>query len=290
MSKHLLVLCACALGGIQAFAQTSSTTISNSTISNTSVASPQVTVNSTKPKFKIGYLGILRGPGLNSTDFSQADSNGASAEEFENRFRFLFAPHGDFDLGLEARVTAAAAQTGMQFLNGDYRLVANLKHLYKSGPFDLTLTPRIKLPTSSISQDRKLIFGGELIANMDIALNNSSWSFNTGTTFQENFFQASAAAGNVTTVIQPWFGVDYQFRDGIGAFVAMYPELISQAGTGIGLFNDSNEINVGANWEFLKGWTASPYISIETVGMDASTLSNSAKNMQFNLYLSGALL
>jgi hypothetical protein len=287
MSKHILVLCACALGGIQAFAQ-STTTIGGT---GTSIAVDQSSANLNKPKFKIGYLGILRGPGLNSKNFSQADSNSSSAEELENRFRFMLAPSESFDFGMEARITAAASQEeGMNVSNGDYRFLANFRHIVKTNSLDLTLTPRLKLPTSGVSQERQLLVGAEMIANLDIALKDSRFSFNTGTTLQQNFFKASGPSQNVTTVVQPWFEVDYQINDGIGAFASVYPELLSQAKMGAGFVNDSDEIDVGANWEFLKGWTATPYISVEPVGMDASSVSNAAKNMQFNLYVSGALL
>ncbi|MBU6154640.1 MAG: hypothetical protein KGP28_10095 [Bdellovibrionales bacterium] len=287
MSKHILVLCACALGGIQAFAQ-STTTIGNT---GTSVAVDSTTADSNKPKFKIGYLGILRGPGLNSKNFSQADSNSSSAEELENRFRFLLAPGESFDFGIEARITAAASQEeGMNVSNGDYRFLANFRHVVKTSSLDLTLTPRLKLPTSSAAQENRLLLGAEVIANLDIALTDSRFSFNTGTTLQQNFFDASGPSQNVTTVVQPWFEVDYQINDGLGAFASVYPELLSQAKMGAGFVNDSDEIDVGANWEFLKGWTATPYISVEPVGMDASSVGNAAKNMQFNLYVSGALL
>jgi hypothetical protein len=286
MSKHILMLCACALGGIQAFAQS---TIPLSA-TGTSIAVDQSAANANKPKFKINYLGILRGPGLNSKNFSQADSNSSEAEELENRFRFLLAPSESFDFGMEARVTAAASQEGMDVTNGDYRFLANFRHLVKTNNLDLTLTPRLKLPTSGISQERQLLLGAELIANLDIAMNNSRFSFNTGTTLQQNFFKPSGPSQNVTTVVQPWFEVDYQINDGLGAFASVYPELLSQAKMGAGFVNDSDEVDVGANWEFLKGWTATPYISIEPVGMDASSMSNAAKNMQFNLYVSGALL
>jgi hypothetical protein len=286
MSKHILMLCAFALGGIQAFAQ-STTTLSGT---GTSIAVDQSTANANKPKFKIGYLGILRGPGLNSKNFSQADSNSSSAEELENRFRFLLAPSESFDFGMEARITAAASQEGMTVNNGDYRLLANFRHIVKTNSLDLTLTPRLKLPTSGISQERELLLGAEMIANLDIALKNSRFSFNTGTTLQQNFFKSSGPSQNVTTVLQPWFEVDYQINDSLGGFASVYPELLSQAKMGAGFVNDSDEIDVGANWEFLKGWTATPYLSIEPVGMDASSVSNAAKNMQFNLYVSGALL
>ncbi len=286
MSKHILVLCACALGGIQAFAQS---TIPLSA-SSTGISVDQTTANSNESRFKINYLGILRGPGLNSKNFCQADSNSSEAEELENRFRFLLAPSESIDFGMEARVTAAASREGMDVTNGDYRLLANFRHLVKTNTLDLTLTPRLKLPTSSISRERELLMGAELIANLDIALQDSRFSFNTGTTLQQNFFKASGPSQNVTSVVQPWFEVDYQIKDGLGAFASVYPELLSQAKMGAGLVNDSDEIDVGANWEFLKGWTATPYISIEPVGMDASTMSNAARNMQFNLYLSGALL
>jgi hypothetical protein len=286
MGKHILVLCACALGGIQAFAQGTTATTSN--VTNT--ANAEIQAASQKPKFKIGYLGILRGPGLNSNNFSQADSNGSSAEELENRFRFLLGPNENIDFGMEARLTAAASQEGMTVANGDYRLLANLKHLVKKGPVDLTLTPRLRLPTSSVSRERNLLLGAELITNIDLSVKNSNFSFNTGTTLQQNFFKSADSNGNATSVIQPWFEVDYQFRDGLGAFASVYPELVSQTGPTGSLLNDSNEIDLGANWEFFKGWTATPYISVEPVGMDASSVSSAARNMQFNLYLSGTFL
>ncbi len=164
--------------------------------------------------------------------------------------------------------------------NGDYRFLANFRHVVKTSSLDLTLTPRLKLPT----------LGAEVIANLDIALTDSRFSFNTGTTLQQNFFDASGPSQKVTTVVQPWFEVDYQINDGLGTFASVYPELLSQAKMGAGFVNDSDEIDAGANWGFLKGWTATPYISVEPVGMDASSVSNAAKNMQFNLYVSGALL
>jgi len=281
MKKHLYLLCLGIILGQSAMAQSAT---------GTSITADQTASSLTQPKFRIGYLGIFKGPGLNSKNFSQADSNNSSAEELENRFKFLLAPSERFDFGMEARVSASASQNGMQVNNGDYRLLANLRHVVKSGIVDLTLTPRIKLPTSSASQERKLLAGAELIANVDIAPKDSRLSFNTGTTFQQNFFQASGSPKNTTTVIQPWFETDYQLTDKIGAFTSIYPELLSQAKMGTGLVNDSDEINVGANWEFFKGWTATPYISIEPVGMDASSVSSAAKNMQFNLYVSGALL
>ncbi len=298
-TKNSLLVLLLALSN-NALAQTSSTTMATApaasssataTSVNSSVANAgAIVADPNKPQLKIKYLGIFKGPGLNSESLYQAASNGSGPDEFEHRFKFILHTSDKFDFGLETRVRTILGSDGLSILNGDYRALANFKHLYKSSFLDLSFSPRLKLPTSNAARNNQLIFAPEFITNLDISTKNSRLSFNTGFLYQQSFYKGTARNSVTTSVIQPWLEVDYQVTDALSGFVSIWPEYVAQARSGMPLTNDSNEINVGTNWEFIKGWTATPYISIEPVGIDTSSAASAAKNMQFNMYVSGAFL
>jgi hypothetical protein len=277
--NSLIILAAFAFSQV-AYAQSSSSTI------NTSTSSDQTTSVMHAPKLKIAYNGILRGPGLNSSNFAQSDN---SATSLENRFKFNVETSDKLSFGLEARIATAKSQDEFTVNNNDYRLSASIKHLYQKGILDFSLIPRIKLPTSKKSfATNKVLFGTELIANLDITPQSSRFSYNTGLLTGQNFYRSNGPSSAWATNFNPWFEADYQINDRISAFASIWPEvLINRASVNN---NDSNEVDIGANIEIIKGWTASPYLSIEPVGLDTSSAGTVAKGMQLNLNVVGTIL
>ncbi len=298
-TKNSLLVLLLALSN-NALAQTSSTTVvstpattsttssTTATSTNSSVANAgAIVADPSKPQLRIKYLGIFKGPGLNSESLTQASGDPG---ELEHRFKFLVQTSEKLDFGIETRIRTILGNGSLSVLNGDYRAVANFKHVFKNDLLDFSLSPRIKLPTSSSAIKKELLFAPELLANLDISPKNTRFSFNTGMLYQHSLYKASAANTVTTSVVNPWFETDYQINEKVSAMVSIWPDFAAQGKSGAAAVNDSNEIDVGANWEFIKGWTASPYISLEPVGLDTSSAASAAKNMQFNMYVSGAFL
>jgi hypothetical protein len=257
----------------------------NSLLGSASTATVQTSDGANALKIK--YTGILKGPGLNSENFAQSTGD---AGEVEHRLKFLVQKGEMFDFGAEARVRTILDHKQFSALNGNYRLLADFKHLVKNDLVDFTLTPRLALPTAIASRQRGLIAAPELIANVDISPKNTRFSFNTGILMAQSILKSTADVKNTTSVIAPWFETDYQINSRVSAMIAFYPELIAQSRSGVALNNDSNELDLGANIEIAKGWSASPYIGVEAFGMKTSSLGDAAKNMQFNVTVSGSFL
>ena len=131
----------------------------------------------------------------------------------------------------------------------------------------------------------------DLIADLSISPKNSRFSLDTGMEYIQ-YFHTAGATGNdyskaITAIVAPWLEVDYQLTAKSQLMVSYWPELVAQARLASPLHTDGNEIDIGAYYEFAKGWQLNPYVATEMFGIDTS---NPQRNMQVNLIVVGTIL
>ena len=289
-----------------AFAQTSSTTTAvapDATATNASVATsaaPAAEQEGIKPMIK--YVGILRGPGADfansaqkggeNDDQSRIDADSRDQLDYEQRVKFLASFSKNVEAGIEARINANFGKgEKTNFTSGSWRLMANFKNVYKDDVLALTLTPRAFLPTSNSQRNKKTTVSPDLIADLAIAPKNTKFSFDTGLEYIHLFHtdgaNASDSAAALTSEFAPWIEADYQLTDKTQLMVSYWPVLDAYARQGRPLATSSNEIDVGAYYEFAKGWQVNPYVAIEPNGMKADAR---LENVQLLVIVAGAIL
>ncbi|MBC7395866.1 MAG: hypothetical protein H7333_00360 [Bdellovibrionales bacterium] len=297
MKTKLVLLAASFVLNHAVLAQTTSTSVTTSPASaeatnagtNISVANDSSSAASKAVRPGVKYLGIMHGPGMTFSGAHQADGSDLLVD---NRFKLLARIGANTEVGFEPRInTAFGNGHKIDAVAGAMRLFANFKHVYKDDIFDLTLTPRAVLPTRVKFHNEHGTVSPDLIASLDIAPKNSRFSFNTGSEYIQYFHTAGANAafynGATTAVVAPWLEVDYQMTEKSQFVVSYWPELVAQARQGTPLHADSNEIDIGANYEFVKGWVVNPYVAIEAFDMKSNARLD---NMSANLLVVGTIL
>ena len=278
-------------------AQTTETTSGLPTFSGgTNVAASDVPSNSTATKLKLGYLGIMYGPGLEFSGSHQSAFNGNSSLFLNNRPKIMLQTSENFEFGMEPRfntIFGADRKHASDFTaeNDKWRLLTRFKNVIKTDTLALGISPRLILPTSNAAHQQKEIPSPELVANLDFAPKNSRFSYTVGTVYQQNFFETSTTGVGytqaTTAVFQPWLEADYQLTAKTQLMVAYWPEWVAKARIGQRLTSDSQEIDMGAYFEVAKGWQVNPFLATDFQDMSSS---NRLKNMQLNLVLIGSIL
>ena len=157
MKSKSFLLVAAFVAGHTAFAQspsTSTTTTSVDPAGATTTNSATVAIpaaNSTGVQPEIKYFAIMHGAGLDFSGAHEATINSSSQLTYEQRIKLLAATSQNVEVGVEARVmTNFGNGANTNITNGAWRLVSVFKHVYQDSFFDLTLIPRVVLPTSSL--------------------------------------------------------------------------------------------------------------------------------------------
>jgi hypothetical protein len=117
---------------------------------------------------------------------------------------------------------------------------------------------------------------------------DSRFSFSYAPQFQKYFYEnasASIAASGVNYYLCHNFDASYQLGSTTQITLGYYTEYLSR--NAIAFTNSSNEVDLGLNWDFAKGWSANPYIGAQLNGMD---LSDAGKKMEIALVVSGTIL
>jgi len=291
-SKYLVLAASFALSHTAAFAQTTTTTIDPANTAGSSVAAssaPAAAEAYVHPEIK--YISILRGPGLDFSGAQQNTFNGTPQMNYEQRVKFLAGLGKNFEAGVEARVNTNFGQgKATNFTSGNWRLTANFKNVYKDDIFNLTLNPRVFLPTSNAQRNNKTSWGPDLIADLAIAPKNTRFSFDLGAEYIQLFHGDGAVGKDYTNALTaefaPWIELDYAVTPKTQLMISYWPVLDAFAQRSSPMSTSSNEIDVGAYYEFVKGWQVNPYVAAEMNGV----ADNQLKNMQLNLIIVGQIL
>ncbi len=280
------------LAALSAFAQTTTSATLPATETNASTSTTDLSKQSDgAAAMKVSYLGIMSGVGLEMSGSHQASNNTNDPMSIENRVGLNYNLNENMSLGFQPRFKAIFAPDNIHVDNGNYRLSANFKNVYKNDIVTLSLTPRLDLPTSKSAHQSAMLPSPELIATMDIAPKDSRFSGQIGNAYMQGFYGNNASgkdyANALTAMEQPWAEVDYQISPKFQAFAAYWPEFDANARTSQPLHATSNEVDFGTYIEVAKGWQIAPYIATEAQGIDQARLD---KNMQFNLYVIGTVL
>ncbi len=297
MKMKFVLLTALAAMSQVAVAQTSTTTVAPAAAgaANTNVATESTAA--AKPAGVtpvIKYVGIMRGPGLEFNAAAQAPNVGGDDLNLEHRVSFLAKTSANFDFGVQARVnTKFGNGKDLYATSGTWRLLADIKHIYKDDVLDFTLTPRIMLPTSTKNRNQKLTLSPDVIADLTIAPKDSRFSFDTGVEYL-HFLHTDGASGDdytkaLTAELAPWIEADFQLNSKTQLMVSYWPTFDAYARKGTPLATSSNEIDVGAYYEFVKGWQVNPYVATEMNAIGAEGAS-ALQNMQFNVIVTGTVL
>jgi hypothetical protein len=293
-TKSIILAAAIALSH-SAFAQTSSTTVAApSAATNANVATTDAaSANDTSVKPLIKYVGYYLGPGLTFSGMQKDDST----YMIEHRVSFGVKINPNLDVGIQTRSrNTFGSGTDLNMTAANFRLYGTFKNVLKDDLYNLTLLPRVILPTSNSARNTKNTLSPDLIAELAIAPKNTRFSFDMGLEYIQ-YFHTDGAIGSdytnaMTAEFAPWAEVDYQLTDKTQLMVSYWPIVNAFARQGAAMTSaaaagGSNEIDLGAYYEIAKGWQLNPYIAAEMNDMD---YSSPQKNLQLNLILSAAIL
>jgi hypothetical protein len=298
MNSKLLMLAASLALSHAAIAQTTTTvsTPASATNANTAaVTTPADATTGVKPAIK--YLGYFHGPGADFSGAKQAGINGDSQLNYEQRLKLLAVVNPNMEFGVDARAnTNFAKGEKANITAGSWRILSNFKNVYKDDVLNLTLSPRIMLPTSKKSHNQKVTLSPDLVAVLSAAPKNSRFSFESGLEYIWIFHTAGATGSDYsdanTAILAPWLEADYQLTEKSQLMLSYWPTFAAQARNGAKMTSalaqdGGNEVDVGGYYEFAKGWQLNPFVAIE---MSDYNKSNALKNYQANLLIIGQIL
>jgi len=279
-----------------AFAQSNATVITPAAptaAATTDSAAATSTAESPKVQpINVKYLGLYEGPALNT---AEAGKNMHNADEFiSNRPKVQYNFNANTSAGLETRIRTTFAQQGVQADNETWRLYGSFKNVASYGIMSLDLVPRVMLPTSKSNHNTTMLPSPEMIATLNINPKNSRFSLDysnqmLGYMYSNNTVAKSAAfnggAGANSFIMLHSFEGTFQTSAKTQLTFGWYPEYVVTKN--LPMTQDSNEVDLGVNFDIAKGWSLNPYLGIEPVGMDSS---NPTKSMEAALIVTGTFL
>lgn len=243
----------------------------------------------------VTYDAIMYGPGLDNgekkaenkmTGAKQMD--GESDMHISHRPKLKYNISSNIDAGIQARIGTDFTGTGLTAANENWRLFANFKNVFQRDIVSVTFTPRVVLPFSDRAHNSKMLPSPELLIPVSITPKNSRFNFSyTPQMIQNLYSDATAATAQRAVGFHFIHNIEgtYTLGSATQLTFGLYPEYRT---TKVAAFtNTSNELDLGVNWDFTKGWSVNPYIGTELNGLDSSAIS---KNMQANLTLTGTFL
>lgn len=279
MKSSLSLALAFVLLGVQANAQSTNT-------STASAANGSTSTGSSDARLRVSYSALMFGPGV---DMSAAKTAGGGDFFISHRPKFAVAfGSSGIDTGLQLRIrTTNTTQAEMGVTNENYRIFANFRNVAKFGATSLTLTPRIILPTSNNAWKTHLLPSPELIASFDINPKNSRFSFSVAPQIIASLYHSNKAeAGNSLVYFVGNLESTYAINDKVQVTAGFYPSFDDKRGEGF--VNDGDELDLGVNYDFAKGWSINPYFATEM--LNVANGANVAKNTSINLTLNGTFL
>lgn len=272
---------------LAAFAQSSSATVAAPAAAapaSTSVAEAPAA----KSKIAINYLGIMYGQAL--TNESEGRTYLGDDMYLNNRPSIKYNVTDNLDFGLQARFNVKFQKDGMDVVNDPWRLFSNIKNIYKDDVLQFNVLARAFLPTRIKDHNRGLLPSPELMPMLNISPKNSRFSLSVYPQLLKFLYKDDAVARSANApsfIALGNFEGTYQLTGNTAITFGFYPEYVMSKQ--VALNNDSNELDLGYNWDFAKGWSLNPFVAMEFVGMGADNAAVS-KNMALNVVLSGAIL
>jgi len=281
-----------------AFAQSSATVITPAApTAATADTAAAATSTAEAPKVQpinIKYLGVYEGPNFTANGTNMHGDDTAISNRPKIQYNFT----NDVNTGLEARVGTTFTKDGVVAANQTWRLYGTFKNVATYGILSLDLIPRVMLPTSTKNQDSTMLPSPELIATLNINPKNSRFSLDYTAQMlgylYNNQSTARAVGFNKVTGITPGaasfiylhaFEGSFQLGSKTQLTFGWFPEYVITKN--LPMAQDSNEVDLGVNFDIAKGWSLNPYIGVEPVGMDPS---NPAKSMEAAMVVTGTFL
>lgn len=287
MNKSSLLLAVCATFAcgfsVKAMAQSTSETVVPDGVITGSVEAAQPS----KPlPIGISYLGVFNGPGFSSE--MEGKTKDGDDLYMHNRPTFKYKASENILLGLQPRFNIRFMSTGMDAVLENWRLQAEFKNLIKTDVFALGITPRVSLPTSLKAHNQSMIPSPELLGKLDFAPKNSRFQFDAWYIVGNYLFSDRDQSLNAVTLDSTLATeASYQLTSDLGLTFGYYMEHASKRQSAI--TSASNEIDLGLNWDFAKGWSVNPVVAAECNGLGAEG-SSLAKNMGVYVWVSGTVL
>lgn len=231
------------------------------------------------------YTGIFDGPGLDSEAGTTKDGDDLFVS---NRLAIKADLAKNIDAGLQVRIKTDFRKDGVNASNEISRFFANFKKVFEYNILSVNLTPRLLLPTSDRAHNNKMTLSPELLIAMNVNPSDSRFSFSYTPQMQQLLYSDNAIATanrGMSFYLLHNLEANYTLGSTTQITFGYYPEYMS---TKTAAFtNTSNEIDLGLNWDFAKGWSINPYVATELNGLDTAAIG---KSMQANLVLSGSFL
>ncbi len=268
------------------FAQSTATIATPAAASSSTPGSASTTSAApTSTSIHANYTGIFLGPGLNAEAGKTKDGTDLF---ISNRFAIRSDFTDQINAGLQARLRTVFAKDSIDASNEVWRFFANFRNVAEYDIVSLSLTPRLLLPTSDQAHNNSMTLSPELLASFNVNPKNSRFSFSYTPQMQQLFYTDSSVAlknNAMSFYLVHNLEMNYNLGSTTQITVGYYPEYLSTKK--VSFTNSSNEVDVGFNWDFAKGWSINPYLATELNGLDSSDFG---KNMQANLTLSGTFL
>ena len=272
-----------------AYAQSSSAVTAPAAAANETGGPAAATSTATAPKkslINIKYVGVYEGPNFTS------DGNNMHGEDtsVSNRPTLQANLADNINAGLQTRINTAFTKDGVKAANETWRLYGTFKNVASYGILSLDLIPRIMLPTSKSNHNKTMTLSPELITAININPKDSRFSFDyspqmLGYIYSDN--NVATAANAKSFILLHNIEGTYQLGASSQLTFGWYPEY--NVGKTTKFTNDSNEVDVGVNFDVAKGWAINPYIGIEPVGLGKDGAS-ALKSMEAALVVSGTFL
>jgi hypothetical protein len=274
-----------------ASAQSNTTVIAPAAPTAASANSAAASSTAEAPKtqaINIKYVGVYEGQAFSSAEDRHGKNMHGEDQSISNRPTIQYNFNSDMSAGLQTRINTAFKKEGIVASNETWRLYGTFKNVASYGIVSLDLIPRLQLPTSMKNHDKTMMVSPELLAAFNINPKNSRFSFDytpqmLGYLYSDETVAKahSAASFIILHNIEGTFQMSAKTQLTFG----WYPEyVVSKV---LPLTQDSNEVDVGVNFDIAKGWSLNPYIGVEPVGMDSN---NIGKSMEAALVVNGTFL
>lgn len=274
-----------------AFAQSSSAVISPAAPAANASSAPAATSTADAPStvqaINVKYTGIYEGPTFSKHTHGRSLSGD---QAISNRIAAQYNFQKNLNAGFQARFrTIFDARQGFRATSENHRFFANMNNIASYNIVSMNLTGKVILPTAISSHNSTMRGGVEVTPTFNIAPKDSRFSFAYAPQFQQySYSNADTAHGMEMpgTYLVHNLEAAYQLSPATAITAGIYPEYYSLASVQK-FTNRSNELDLGVNWDFAKGWSANPYIGTQLNGF---SMSDAAKSMEIALTVSGTIL
>ncbi len=268
-----------------AFAQSSTSAMAPAANAPAAASTVSSDAPAKKSPISVRYVGIYSGPNFNADGHTMG---GVGDTFVSNRPSIQTSITDNFTAGVQARLRTTFTKEGVVAGNESWRLYGNINNVASYGIASLSLIPRIMLPTSNANHNNKMTASPELLMAFSISPSDSRFSFSYTPQMQMPLYTDESLAKSrdlMSFLLLHNIEGTYQLGASTQLTFGFYPEYVVTKN--LPFTNDSNEIDVGVNFDIAKGWSINPYIGFEAFGANSDNLG---KSMQAALSLSGTFL